>query len=210
MAIRNLRPIIGADVVLADGARFDYVKVLEASFGFVEAFAAALRVADPSVELRYRIVGTGLDPLPYDEAAKTRVRGAFADWAKDYDACGASCNMTIGAYRLTLDPLGGESLYWNGERRVYEQNGEGPWEEFDPTPLLKVTPADSTSPFLGLERRLFVTEFFEDLAPPGTAFKRDQRDGLAADPPALRFGHATYGAGLGPIRIRLIRTPRIM
>ncbi|GEM_PF-3888968 len=161
--------------------------------------------------------------LPYG-AHTMRIIGALVETERaEYDAGGFRHHVEAPPFRFDLYPLGTDPLYANfGLCREAGVDGrwvtvEGlPGTDYDQAPVVRVSrhmpplpegaavPRPDDQMLLQRPHRKLLTEFLETRLPEGVAFERG-RGGLVEEPVRLRFPHAVFGAGIGDIRVAVLR-----
>jgi hypothetical protein len=208
-----MRPMFlpGEAVLIEDGLRFDLAKTLEANIRLIDACAKGYPGVTPIVRTTHAEYDARLPwPVPGAEAFRRFWIGA----SELYDVIYEALVVETGPLSLKIFMSG---MAWCEHRRsddvLVTPAGE-PISKLDPTPGARVYgPADGLESFspASLDTveavRLLLTG---PLAPLGLEFLKSEPFHISTDMATLgqfatvRFPHAVYGAGRGPIRVRCV------
>jgi len=161
--------------------------------------------------------------LPYGPHTPRLLRKLVMKEKEELDAGGLRHAIEAPPYRFDLYPLGAYPLYANfglcrapGVDTAWITCEGGPWTDYDPAPIIRIhrhlpRAEDDESrrrpvPDLRLTypQRKSLTGFLESQRTRGIAFET-RANGVVTEPVTIRFPHARFGAGIGDLRIALLR-----
>jgi hypothetical protein len=193
----------GGAVLVEDGLTFDLAKVLDACESLLDACTAAfgagiVRTIHPSYDLR----------AAWPDPGRAKFRQVWTEAAKLYEAVDEPMIAVFPGLCLKIMPLGGAVCRY-ADGAIVTLAG-APIKELDPTPAIRVYGEER-----GLSAFALATpgtvEAVEKILAPELEFWKSETLYVSTDMrtlgrfAAIRFPHAAFGAGRGPIRVRCVR-----
>ncbi len=224
--IRFITPTKLPDVVVGDGPQFQFHDVLDTGFRMLRAAADAIRRAHPDARLASSLPCEDVRLPFFDADAELVLKTAMVDLKSQIDVADHWCVLEAWPYAISFHPFGDLSLMKTVEG--YRTTDGTDLRELDPTPELTVTrslldaqgrPSDiayaladaiangvPSMPKKSARDVMTLTEV--DIAFVSRVWQRffDCGVTLRVRPMQIsaRFPHDIFGAGRGPVRIRVV------
>ncbi len=196
--ISKLREI-DDDTVRALGPRFDLQKVAAAAWSILRTLMLRAEMRFPGSDPPTFAFPDDDAPRPFEDGSFDLIAGVFAECKRGkYDVTLFGCEVHFGPFMADLYLLGFDCLHGPVGNCVTEYDLD--WNQLDPTPLMLVMMRQGMIDAIVGTPRDFLQKTLETFMTSGIELETHDSDGddLAI---AVRFPHAAFGDGQGPLRI---------
>lgn len=188
------------DTVIADGPKFDLAKVTETALSVLRALQKRVIACFPDETAHTVAFSSDDKECPLDEQGYLMIDWVFSDCqVTKYDVTPYSCSVYLGPFAIDLYLLGIDCLH--GPMISCTTDDDLPWNELDPTPVMSLMMKRALIDPFDEAHFNFLRRTLDGFRSQGVEWHVLEEEGGQAMAFTVRFPHAAFGKGFGPLRI---------
>ncbi len=198
MTLTKLREL-DDDTLIADGPKFDLTKVTETALGILRTLLGRAMMRFPKSDPPTFSFAFDDAERAFDEESYAQIAYVFDECKlTKYDVTLFSCEVRFGPFMADLYLLGFDCLHGSVKNCLTDHDLD--WSDLDPTPVMIVMMRRGMIDPIEETHHEFLSKALDGFLPQGITWDLYDSgvDDLAIQ---VRFPHAAFGLGAGPMRI---------